>query len=259
MTRRPPSQRSDLSPTRWIKGRLLLTIVALFSLFGVVGWRAYRLQIVDGPHLKEMAEQQYLKDIKIPSKRGTIFDRQGAPLAISVDIDSIYANPRVIGKRAGEVARSLAAILDLDPEVEALPPIFPLVLYNGDQAWTAPLQIADLADPLAREHLAAYVPTYAFHLIDEHAFPQETLELAANFISVIFTVETAKAEELTERLDPAVRWLHSLAHTHLDSAQRVLDWIRIRFHQDNRRAGEIRIQDIATPEELESMLDRTIR
>jgi len=152
-----------------------------------------------------------------------------------------------------------ASILDLDPNIEYLPPVFPLVLYNGDQPWTAPLQVADLADPLAREHLAAYVPTYAFHLIDEHAFPKETLELAANFISVIFTVETAKAEELTERLDPAVHWLHSLAHAHLDSAQRVLDWIRIRLHQDNRRAGEIRIQDITAPEELESMLDRTIR
>jgi len=152
-----------------------------------------------------------------------------------------------------------ASLLDRDPDMEFLPPIFPLVLYNGDQDWAGPLQLADLADPLAREHLAAHVPAYAFHLIDEHAFSKDTLELASNFISIIFTVETARAQELLQQLSPLMQWLHSLTRDHPETAQRVLDWIRVRFHEDNRRAGEIQIQEIATPEELESMLDRTIR
>ena len=114
MTRRIKPKTPATPPTRWIKGRLLFTIAALFSLFGVVGWRAYRLQIVEGPRLREMAQQQYLKQIEIPSKRGTILDRHGAPFAISVGVDSIYANPRMIGKGAPEVAHKLATLLDID-------------------------------------------------------------------------------------------------------------------------------------------------
>ncbi|PID38483.1 MAG: penicillin-binding protein [Proteobacteria bacterium] len=111
---RQPTERDVTPPTRWIKGRLLLTICAMFCLFGVVGWRAYRLQIVEGPRLSEMARQQYLKQIELPSKRGSILDRHGAPLAVSVDVDSIYANPRMLSSKAPLVAQTLAPMLDLD-------------------------------------------------------------------------------------------------------------------------------------------------
>lgn len=100
--------------TAWIRGRLVATIFVLFMLFGVVIWRAYKLQVVEGPRLREMAAQQYLKQMELPARRGAISDRQGAPLAVSVDVDSVYANPRMVGDRAPEVARTLAPLLELD-------------------------------------------------------------------------------------------------------------------------------------------------
>jgi cell division protein FtsI (penicillin-binding protein 3) len=66
-----------------------------------------------------MAEGQHLRELRVSPRRGAIYDRQGAELAVSVDVDSVYANPRRL--RAMEqdpvvTARRLAAILDIDAE-----------------------------------------------------------------------------------------------------------------------------------------------
>jgi len=102
------------SPSRWIRLRLLLSALLLSATFGLIVRRAYRLQAIDGPRLREMAEQQYLKEIELPPRRGTITDRHGIPLAVSVDVDSVYANPRLAGERAAAVAPQLAEVLGID-------------------------------------------------------------------------------------------------------------------------------------------------
>jgi cell division protein FtsI (penicillin-binding protein 3) len=88
-----------------------LLVVGMFML---VLFKAYRLHAVQGSRLREMAEQQYLKEFKLPPRRGTIVDRNGTPLAVSVEVDSVYANPRMIGRDAPRVARGLARPLELD-------------------------------------------------------------------------------------------------------------------------------------------------
>ena len=63
-----------------------------------------------------MAEDQYLKDVELPPKRGRIFDRNGAELAASAEVDSVHVNSRLIASadKVDETARALAPALHLE-------------------------------------------------------------------------------------------------------------------------------------------------
>lgn len=107
-----PPQRA-----RWMRIRIAILACLLFMAAFAVLNRAYDLQIRQGPALREMAEKQYLRDIRLAPKRGNIYDRHGAELAVSVDVESVWANPRELragGADVNATAARLATLLDLD-------------------------------------------------------------------------------------------------------------------------------------------------
>ena len=109
----PPARR------RWIKARLAFLTGLLAIGVIAVAHRGYRLQIESGGELRALAEDQYLKEIHLAPKRGTIYDRNGAELAVSVDVESAWANPRELrasGIDPREASLKLAQLLDVDPE-----------------------------------------------------------------------------------------------------------------------------------------------
>ena len=100
-------------PGRWTRVRILACGVALTGLFVAVGQRAFHLQVRDAERLRGMAEEQYLREVELPPRRGRILDRNGAELASTADVDSIYCNPRRLPD-AREAARQLARAVGLD-------------------------------------------------------------------------------------------------------------------------------------------------
>ena len=94
--------------------RLRIRLIgAVFVLaFSLVAMRAFDLQVLQEQQWDERAERQHQKVIPLTPQRGTIFDRNGEELAVSVNVDSIYAEPRKIEDR-NAAARSLARALDL--------------------------------------------------------------------------------------------------------------------------------------------------
>jgi len=78
-----------------------------------VGKRAFTLQIREGERLKVMAEEQYLREIELPPRRGRIFDRNGAELASTADVDSGLLQPAPLRRRARR-GRRLARVLGLE-------------------------------------------------------------------------------------------------------------------------------------------------
>ena len=91
--------------------RLGLTFVALTLLFVAMGARLFVLQIMEAPAYAQLASQQRDRTIEFPARRGAIFDRNGAALAISVDLKTIYTDPEMVADPAG-AAEQLAPILD---------------------------------------------------------------------------------------------------------------------------------------------------
>ena len=95
---------------KWIRFRIY--VVATFFLlgFGTILARAYQLQVLESDHLKAIARAGYIGKTKLPPKRGTIYDREGHELALSVEVGSIYAHPKRIKEKA-RTARVLSRVL----------------------------------------------------------------------------------------------------------------------------------------------------
>lgn len=102
-------------PSKWVRLRMFFAASLIVAIFAALGYRSFVLQIREAHRLKAMAEDQYLRDVELPPKRGRILDRAGAELAASALVDSVHANPRAIGAaNAPEYARRLAEALHLD-------------------------------------------------------------------------------------------------------------------------------------------------
>jgi len=97
---------------KWIRFRIYL--IAFFFLvgLGVILARAYQLQVLERGRLSSIAQAGYRGVIKLPPKRGTIYDREGHELAVSVEVGSIYAHPKLVKKKRS-TARLLSKVLQV--------------------------------------------------------------------------------------------------------------------------------------------------
>ncbi len=104
---------------RWFRARIALLGFCVMCVAVLVVIRAFHVQIASGDRLREMAEDQHLRHLRVSPRRGAIYDRHGAELAVSADVDSVYANPRrlkAMEQNPRTVARRIAKVLDVDPE-----------------------------------------------------------------------------------------------------------------------------------------------
>jgi cell division protein FtsI (penicillin-binding protein 3) len=102
---------------RYLKLRIgVLTSLIAFGALAILH-KAWDLQVLQADQWREAAEGQSQRDIKLSPRRGAIYDRDGAELAISVDVDSVWVSPTAMRKAkqdAGEVAHKLAELLGMD-------------------------------------------------------------------------------------------------------------------------------------------------
>jgi cell division protein FtsI (penicillin-binding protein 3) len=98
-----------------LRGRLYLVLCMLALASTALVVRAVDLQVVRTDFYQEQGDARYLRDIPIPVSRGTIFDRNGEPLAVSTPVQSIWANPPVVLQHAGRIPE-LADALGLDAD-----------------------------------------------------------------------------------------------------------------------------------------------
>ena len=92
----------------------------MLALFAVVALRVFCLQVVQSEELQGFLRGQYQTTVTLAPWRGTIFDRNGAELAVSIEVESLYARPRLIENRRS-VAGKLSPVLGMPQhEIENL-------------------------------------------------------------------------------------------------------------------------------------------
>ncbi len=154
----------DPARARWIRTRMgVLCGLMGLALGGIVS-SAWRVQIEDGPEWRDIAEKQRQRRLHVEPKRGTIYDHNGTPLAVSVEVPSVSADVvemirGVDGKPAQDAvlrdaAQRLAQALSVDPaemwtKLEARHRFVWLKRrITGDEAEA----VRDLGDPKKQPH-----------------------------------------------------------------------------------------------------------
>lgn len=89
---------------------MVYAIVLVLAVVLVIIARLVYLQVVVADEYSAQASAQRTSDITVSAKRGTIYDRNGNVLAMSVDATTIYANPAEITD-AGATAQVLSEVL----------------------------------------------------------------------------------------------------------------------------------------------------
>ena len=80
----------------------------------LIAGRLYHLQVLRYEHYANKAGRQQLRVITLDPPRGTIYDARGRELAVSIQVDSVYAVPPEIGDPAAAAAALAGVIPDLD-------------------------------------------------------------------------------------------------------------------------------------------------
>lgn len=93
-----------------MKDRLPVLMLFFAAGFVVLAVRLVWVQVVVADELAQRARDQRMTSIELSPRRGTIYDREGEPLAISVEAPSVFASPRLI-KDPEQAARVLASVL----------------------------------------------------------------------------------------------------------------------------------------------------
>jgi len=137
----------------------------------------------------------------------------------------------------------------------ALPPVLPVVLYNGRRPWTAPVEMTDLV-AVGSDVLAPYQPSQRYYLLDGARVADADLP-ADNLVSALIALEkTRDAGRLGEALQALGDLLQAQGDEHLTRA--FVTWL----HQGLRVAGRLRTGEgdpLAQLQETQTMLEENVR
>lgn len=110
--------QNQTSANRQILRRTLVLMgVCGILMFGILGVRLFKLQIIDHETYEQEAIDQQVRETTVTAARGTIYDRNSNVMAKSASVETVYLNPNYLSKQGEDpafIAQGLASILDLD-------------------------------------------------------------------------------------------------------------------------------------------------
>ena len=116
MSRTPlrPTETGTPSPRdRMVRLRIMLLALGASLWALVIAVRLIHLQVLERPFFQRQSARQSERTVTLEARRGSILDRNGRPLAVSVEADSIYAMPQDVSDPA-RTATALARALGTD-------------------------------------------------------------------------------------------------------------------------------------------------
>lgn len=100
---------------------------------------------------------------------------------------------RYMAVRFGQYIFEFYSYLSQRKDIELLPAVFPILIYNGDDSWTAEDSIQNLVESSIPPE---YIPNFTYYKIIENEIPRRTLVKIRNALSAVFYVENSTLDEL---------------------------------------------------------------
>ena len=135
-----------------------------------------------------------------------------------------------------------------------LPPVLPIVLYNGKPRWRAPLDINDLIVPV-KGGLECFQPHFSYLLIDEGVYIDSDLAELHNLTAALFRLEKSRDIETARKvIANLIAWLQLPGQKELRRS--FTRWIYKVFIQT--RHPNSNIPEIEDLEEARTMLSQNV-
>ena len=130
--------------------RLLILATLLALVLAGLGGRLVELQVLRHEKFKKIAEWNTQSFFLREPRRGDILDVNGNPLASSVPVKKVFANPRFIGSHYPEVARALAPLLSYN-EADLALRLRPVIIRTNEQGIPVTNAVVNLKRKLSVE------------------------------------------------------------------------------------------------------------
>ncbi|HEX7987822.1 MAG TPA: Rpn family recombination-promoting nuclease/putative transposase [Duganella sp.] len=134
------------------------------------------------------------------------------------------------------------------PQPYRLPPVFPVVLYNGKRPWSASTSLAALIAPLPQD-LQPLQAAQRYVLVDQQRLKSDAFASFDNYAAIAFRVDRLEtAQDISDELE---RWRRVKPSTWTSTVQQgITRWAAHRL----RRKGQRRMIDLTgTSKEVETM------
>jgi cell division protein FtsI (penicillin-binding protein 3) len=117
--RRAKTEAGRAATAGRMTGRRAMALLIVLSLgLSAVILRLTQVQAVSADQYEKLGAGQRIRKISLAAERGAIFDRNGVDLALSVNQQTVWANPKVVPDPVGYAAK-LAPILGMDQKLLA--------------------------------------------------------------------------------------------------------------------------------------------
>ncbi|MHC9544398.1 MAG: Rpn family recombination-promoting nuclease/putative transposase [Vulcanimicrobiota bacterium] len=137
---------------------------------------------------------------------------------------------------------------------EQLPAVFPVLLYSGEETWTAPQSIEELIQIPSRLP-SSFIPIFRYYKIAENEWSSESLLKMDNIVSRLFLIETTDARMIGEVVGEAIDVLKREVDPELRRSFGL--WLRWLLKKRNIDI-EIDIETM-TGQEVRTMLEANLR
>ena len=133
------------------------------------------------------------------------------------------------------------------------PAVFPILIYNGDDRWTAPLTSQDLIEESIP---SGYIPAFHYYPVIENEIPRQSLLKIKNALSAVLYAENSSPDVLKKELDT---FFSILEGENIEAVKTLIHWLNNYLYRIDQETKDPIIERISTITEAKTMLQTKIR